>query len=413
MSGFFKFLLVLILGAAGLAGAWYGFTDRALDLPDTSRLTELETWQPFAVHGIGLGAGLLVGLILVSLLPRPGKRSRKPTATDRLATAMMEALAGPPGRTGYVILRTQKGAAGRIAAQLPAAARLIAEGNLSAGFGMIEKAARKSGKKGISLWSDLGFLAVSTQPERALAAFRETAEHNATDFWTLLIWSRLERSVSGDKVAAKTVLESAFQIARTRREQAYALNDRGQMLILSDQAEAADSAFRQSADIARQLHKANPEDGEATWQLAVTLKQMARAAKKAGTLEEARILLQEVVTLYRGLLTSDLREADAQTMLSLALQDYAAICARTGDMTAAQAAYAECLELRRAMLAAAPERRVLKREIAVICRALGDITSNPGYWQEALEWLEAYAADAQLSPADKKLLEHLRSRIAA
>lgn len=410
MAGFLKFVFVLLMGVAGLVAAWYFLTDRAVALPDVSQAADIETWRPYTLHAAGLGAGLLLGLILAALIPKKNRQPKRTAASDRLAAAVMAAVTPPNSPAGYGLMTEKAAVIQRVIASSPSAAQQIAAGNLEQGLAALERSARAAKARGGPLWRDLGLLLIGVEGERALTAFRETARLGLADFWASLFLSRLEHSVAKDDAASRAALEAAFQCARSRREQAYALLDRGQALTRAKQPDPAASAFHQAAEMARQFHESNPSDGEPKWLLATCLQQVALRAQQAGELDKALALYGEVVDLRRALLVSDLDPVDAQAALAAALMVFGNASQRAGDKAAAKTAQAEALELRREVLAARPEQPDAIRSFAHSCYALGNLTGEQAYWSEAITNLEHLAAAAPLSPADAKLLDEVRAK---
>ncbi|MFN7056739.1 hypothetical protein [Hyphomonas sp.] len=416
MTGLFKFLLVLMLGAAGLAGAWYVFADRSLGLPALAQLTDPATWQAHLIPLAGLGAGLFLGFLLARIIPGGAsrRRARKADLTGQRAADAL--IAAAPLHIGYGVLRLGAEAAGRLAAARPAAARLLAAGLFDEGFAALRKAARRGGRSAPGLWRDLGIAAFHIRPELSLEALRRAAPEMQGDFQALFFRARAERVIAGDAAASDAALDAAFQRARNRRDQCYALLYRAQMLHAAGRKDAAEAAFAQAAAIARTLADGNPDTLEAKWLLAVCLDPAGWRALMQGDAATARSILAETSALRRELIAQDAERDPVQARLALGhiLSGLHRACLQAGDRAAAQDALREVVHLRREVVAARPDDTPARRELARACFGLSELTGDHRMLAEALEHIEIFAATAPgLAGDDAKLVQRIRARTAA
>ncbi|MFN7056668.1 MAG: hypothetical protein ACK4SV_13995, partial [Hyphomonas sp.] len=110
----------------------------------------------------------------------------------------------------------------------------------------------------------------------------------------------------------------------------------------------------------------------------VALRETGDVAVQAGDLAGAQAAYAEGLELARALSASNPGSAEAKRDVSVSLNKLGDMAVQAGDLAGAKAAYAEGLELARALSASNPGSAEAKRDVSVSLERLGDVAVRAG-----------------------------------
>jgi tetratricopeptide (TPR) repeat protein len=213
-----------------------------------------------------------------------------------------------------------------------------------------------------------------------------------------LDWLGGAQAASGDLGAARDSFERTVALARervrvnrddllARRVLGTSLMKLGQTLVDADDARAARAPLEESLAIGRTLVAADPGDADAQRQLALRLILTANVMSRLGRASPE--LIEEALTMARGQVRADPGNVTAKETLAQMLAVNAERLARASDQAGARGAWREAAEVRRAIRASSPPEAALPA--ANLAFALEMIGDSSAQLQDLDSMLAAYA----------------------
>ncbi len=220
------------------------------------------------------------------------------------------------------------------------------------------------------------------------------------------------RGQPGDRDAALGHYEEALEMNRqlhranpesgaAARDVSVSLNKLGDFLRARNQpgdAEAALGHYEESLEMRRQLHRANPESGQAARDVSVSLDSLGdflRARGQPGDAEAALGHYEASLEMRRQLHRANPESGQAARDVSVSLDslgDFLSDRNQPGNAVAALGHYEESLEIRRQLHRANPESGVAARDVSISLNRLGDFLrarGQPGDDEAALGHYQA------------------------
>jgi tetratricopeptide (TPR) repeat protein len=247
----------------------------------------------------------------------------------------------------------------------------------------------------------LGALAMFTNTEEALAAFRRAAALAPADVWTWIYLARLERQ-RGDLSAAVKAAQRAREAAEAagdERDVWAGLLENGDIYIAQGNLQGALGCYRDAFSTAEKRGTSDP--GNAEWQrdLSVSHNKIGDGVAAQGDLQAALQAYRASLTIRERLAKADPGNTQWQRDRSISHEKIGDVLVAQGQLDDARARYRASYDIIERLAQADPGNTQWQRDSCVSCCKLG--------------WAEEQAANQDLAGVWYRRAEPIMARLAA
>ena len=206
------------------------------------------------------------------------------------------------------------------------------------------------------------------------------------------------------RVAAANPMNAVMQDAVTSANQR--LGDLDEKL---GDLSGARADFEAGLAVRQRLSAADPTNTDLQYYVSAFMRRLGDLAAKQGDLVGARRAYEDCLAIRQRLSAANPSSAQLQSAVALDLEDLAGVAFSQNDLASARADYDACLAIRRRLAAADPTnagmQQLILRAMTRSARVYGASVS----WAQVAAQYERIAQARQLTPGDEKVLEALRA----
>ena len=145
----------------------------------------------------------------------------------------------------------------------------------------------------------------------------------------------------------------------------------------------AETAYRESLEIARQIRQATGDTPEALRDVSVSLDNVGDVARQRGNLDEAEAAFRESLEIARQIRQATVDTPDALRDVSVSLDKVGDVARQRGNLDEAETAYRESLEIRRQIRQSTGDTPEALRDLSISLNRVGDVARQRGNLDEA------------------------------